>query len=151
MRSRHIFSTLFNIILILSLAVTMVFCTQVARQETDEPAQVKDQSTAPRKDLRTVNFLPYWVATAQFAGYYVADEKGIYEKYGIKINIIPYEPFGKSNELIKDGKIDFAPIWLVNAIELKASGADIVNIAQPSTRSSLMLITKKKSGHLERL
>ncbi|MFZ4547210.1 MAG: ABC transporter substrate-binding protein, partial [Bacteroidales bacterium] len=31
-------------------------------------------------------------------------------------------------------------------IELKASGTDIVNIAQLSSRSSLMLLTKKKSG-----
>jgi NitT/TauT family transport system substrate-binding protein len=98
------------------------------------------------KPMRQIKVLPYWVPTAQFAGYYMADEMGIYEKYGIKANIIPFEPFVTSTDLIKEGKVDFAPLWLVNAIELRASGADIVNIAQPSTRSSLMLITKKKSG-----
>ena len=130
-RNHHTLLNFFNIILILSLAVAMVSCNQSAKQETGKPVQADDQNMTPRKDLRTVNFLPYWVATAQFAGYYVAAEKGIYEKYGIKLNIIPYEPFGKSDDLIREGKIDFAPLWLVNAIELKASGADIVNIAQP--------------------
>ncbi len=97
-------------------------------------------------ELRNVTFLPYWIANAQFAGYYVAKEKGIYKKFGINISIIPNVPFVTSTDLIKEGKVDFAALWLVNAVELKAKGADIVNITQPSTRSSAMLITKKKSG-----
>ena len=102
--------------------------------------------TASRNDLREVSFLPYWVATAQFAGYYVAKEKGIYKKYGIDMKIIPYKPFNTPSDLIATRKADFAALWLVNAIELKAGGTDIVNIAQPSSRSSAMLITKKSSG-----
>jgi NitT/TauT family transport system substrate-binding protein len=111
-----------------------------------KPDESVKSDPVKNKQLRPVFFLPYWVANAQFAGYYVAADMGIYEKYGIKINIIPFQPFITSTDLIKEGKVDFAPLWLVNAIELRASGADIVNIAQPSTRSSLMLITKKKSG-----
>jgi NitT/TauT family transport system substrate-binding protein len=98
------------------------------------------------RELRNVNFLPYWVTNAQFAGYYVGIEKGIYEKYGIKMNLISYRPFVTSTDLIAGGKVDFAALWLVNAIELKAKGTDIVNIAQVSSRSSAMLITKKESG-----
>jgi len=118
---------------------------------TRNPVLVKindniNAGTKTNRELRSVSFLPYWVANAQFAGYYVAAEMGIYEKYGIRLNIIPFQPFITSTDLIKKGKVDFAALWLVNAIELRASGADIVNIAQPSTRSSLMLITKKKSG-----
>lgn len=102
------------------------------------------QGTANK--LRDVTFLPYWITTAQFAGYYVAKEKGIYEKYGIRMNFITYRPFTTSTGLIAGGEADFAALWLANAIELKANGTDIVNIAQPSYRSSAMLITKKKSG-----
>ncbi len=98
------------------------------------------------KQLRDVTFLPYWVTTAQFAGYYVAQEKGFYEKHGIRMHVIPFIPFVTSYDLLAEGKADFAAIWLVNAIGLKADGVDIVNIAQPSSRSSLMLITKKSSG-----
>ncbi len=113
------------------------------RTNKNDSLEVKAKLT---KKIREVTFLPYWVTTAQFAGYYVADEKGIYEKYGLKVNIIPFKPFVTSTDLIKNGEADFAALWLVNAIELKASGVDIVNIAQPSSRSSLMLLTKKKSG-----
>lgn len=103
-------------------------------------------NTLQSRELREVSFLPYWVTNAQFAGYYVAKEKGIYEKYGIKIKIIPYKPFLTSSDLISKGEADFAALWLVNAIALKANGTDIVNIAQVSSRSSAMLITKKTSG-----
>ncbi len=99
-----------------------------------------------RNDIKDVSFLPYWVSPAQFAGYYVANEKGIYEKYNLKVNIITYKPFVTSTDLIADGTADFAAMWLVNAIELRASGVDIINIGQPSSRSSLMLLTKKESG-----
>lgn len=95
---------------------------------------------------RKVTFLPYWVSNAQFAGYYMAKEMGVYQKYGMDVEIIPYQPFLTTSEMIRDGKLDFAAIWLMNALEIKASGIDIVNIAQFSTRSSLMLVTKKASG-----
>lgn len=108
-----------------------------------EPLIVREIESS---QLRHVTFLPYWVSTAQFAGYYTAKEKGIYEKYGIDLEILPYKPFSTSTDLIADGTADFAALWLANAIELKAKGADIVNITQPSSRSSAMLITKKKSG-----
>lgn len=101
---------------------------------------------ASSRELRNVTFLPYWVANAQFAGYYVAKELGIYEKYGMNVEIIPYEPFYTTSQMIQRGTIDFAASWLLNAVEMKASGVDIVNIAQFSTRSSLMLLTKKSSG-----
>ncbi len=104
------------------------------------------ETTEYKGKMRNVTFLPYWVSNAQFAGYYVAREKGIYKKYGINLEIIPYEPFNTPSDLISSGKADFAALWLVNAIELKAKGTDIVNIAQPSTRSSAMLLTKKSSG-----
>lgn len=103
-------------------------------------------NSSSRDKIREVSFLPYWVSPAQFAGYFIANEKGIYEKYNLKVNIIQYKPFITSNDLIANGEADFAALWLANAIQLKAGGVDIVNIAQPSSRSSLMLITKKESG-----
>ena len=111
-----------------------------------EKDAARPAESAPNASLRVVTFLPYWVANAQFAGYYMAKEAGIYEKYGMNVEIIPYEPFYTTSQMMKQGTIDFAASWLVNAIEMKASGVDIVNIAQFSTRSSLMLVTKKSSG-----
>jgi NitT/TauT family transport system substrate-binding protein len=135
-------------IFLLSILLTILFgsCNNHPSQAVVVPNKENVVVQDIGKPLRQIKVLPYWVPTAQFAGYYMADETGIYEKYGIKVTIIAFEPFVTPTDLMKEGKVDFAPLWLVNAIELRASGTDIVNIAQPSTRSSLMLITKKTSG-----
>lgn len=138
----------FRAFVILSVLIMAGSCSPKSAQAPglEGDADTLAADTAAHKELREVTFLPYWVSTAQFAGYFVAKEKGIYEKYGIKMEIIPYKPFVTSTDLISQGQADFAALWLVNAIELKAKGTDIVNIAQPSSRSSAMLITKKSSG-----
>ncbi len=128
------------------MAITIMSCNGKMKKESNSGIKSGIAASGNAGKLREVTFLPYWVTNAQFAGYYVAQEMGIYKKYGIDLKIIPYQPFITSTDLIKDGKADFAALWLVNALELEASGADIVNIAQLSSRSSLMLVTKKKSG-----
>ena len=128
----------------------MLFLTNGCNHKSSqESTGTIDQSVNPESDttkLRKISFLPYWVANAQFAGYYVAKEKGIYQKYGLDVEIIPFDPFHTSIRLMQKRKADFAAIWLLNAIQAKAEGTNIVNIAQFSTRSSLMLVTKKSSG-----
>jgi len=128
------------------IGIMTVSCYHGKDQDSGDKDGITGQDSLKNTRLREVTMMPYWVTNAQFAGYYMAVEAGIYEKYGMKVKIIPFQPFVTTTDLIRDGKVDFAPLWLVNAIELRASGAPIVNIAQPSTRSSLMLITKKKSG-----
>jgi NitT/TauT family transport system substrate-binding protein len=98
------------------------------------------------QSLKKVTFVPHWIPQAQFAGYYTALDKGIYKKHGIDLTIITGGPKVSSSTLLKEGKVDFALMWLSNAIQLKSKGAKIVNIAQLVNRSSLMLIAKKSSG-----
>jgi NitT/TauT family transport system substrate-binding protein len=98
------------------------------------------------KQMHIVRLLPYWVPSAQFAGYYVGIEKGIFKKHGINLDILPFDPQMSASDALLNKKTDFALFWLVNAMEMRDKGVDIVNIAQLSSRSSLMLITRKSSG-----
>ena len=120
---------------------------------TDRPATPGVSTTAEtqkretnNKPLRKVRLLPYWVPSAQFAGYYMGIEKGIFRKHGLDLEILPFDPVMPVDEVIKDKKTDFALLWMVNAIEIRDKGVEIVDIAQFSSRSSLMLITRKSSG-----
>jgi NitT/TauT family transport system substrate-binding protein len=128
------------------LSIAILGCKGKIENKPELSVDSRIADTATNAACRKVIFLPYWVTSAQFAGYYIAEETGIYKKHGIKLTIIPYQPFITPKSLISEGKVDFAALWLVNAIELQASGTDIVNIAQLSSRSSLMLVAKKKSG-----
>jgi len=96
--------------------------------------------------LKKISFVPQWVPQAQFAGYYLALERGIYKKYGIDLTIIPGGPDNPSFDLLKNGKADFATLWLSTGIQMRAKGAKLINIAQLMQRSALMLIAKKSSG-----
>jgi len=113
---------------------------------TDAPQAEAGRHLNDTGSLQKVRLLPYWVTTAQFAGFYTGLEEGIFRSYGIDLEILPFQPTMQTDQLIRDKQADFFLIWLVNAIEMRDAGIDIVNIAQPSSRSSLMLVTKKSSG-----
>src|SRR3990172_1228378 len=103
-------------------------------------------ATADEKAFKKVSFIPQWAPQAQFAGYYVAYERGIYKKYGIDLTIIAGGPDRPSSDFLEAQKADFATIWLSTAIQRRAHEVRLVNIAQIIQRSALMLVAKKSSG-----
>lgn len=104
------------------------------------------EAGAEKKALKKVSFIPQWVPQAQFAGYYVAFERGIYEKHGIDLTIIPGGPERQLSDYLKNRKADFAALWLSSGIQMRDQGIKVVNIAQIMQRSALMLIAKNSSG-----
>lgn len=97
-------------------------------------------------NLKKVTFLPQWTPQAQFAGYYVAKEKGIYEKYGIDLVILPGGPDNPPCETLAKGKADFTSMFLASAIQKRSSGVKLVNIGQLVQRSGYILVARKSSG-----
>jgi NitT/TauT family transport system substrate-binding protein len=97
-------------------------------------------------ELATVSFVPQWQPQAQFAGYYVAYEKGFYRQHGLDVRIMRGGPDWPPSELLARGRADFATMMLTTGISHRARGAKLVNIAQIVQRSALMLVAKKVSG-----
>ena len=65
-------------------------------------------SPASAAHLQKVTFLPQWFPQAQFAGYYTAKEKGIYEKYGLDVTILRGGPEMPSDTMLSGRKTMFA-------------------------------------------
>ncbi|MDD5628234.1 MAG: ABC transporter substrate-binding protein, partial [Elusimicrobia bacterium] len=97
-------------------------------------------------DLKKVTLLPNWSPGAEFSGYYAALEKGFYRDHGIDARILRGGPDRPASESLKAGKVDAVVLWLSRALELRAQGTELVNLAQVSQRSALMLVAKKSSG-----
>ncbi|MCX7634800.1 MAG: ABC transporter substrate-binding protein [Syntrophales bacterium] len=97
-------------------------------------------------ELRTVSFLPHWIPQAQFAGYYVAQEKGFYKNHGIDVLILRGGPQTPVGEALKHNRVNFASLFLTEAIKLRDEGVRIVNLAQIVRRSGFMLVARKKAG-----
>jgi NitT/TauT family transport system substrate-binding protein len=106
-------------------------------------------NTFAQESLKKVSFIPLWKPQAQFAGYYVACEKGIYKKYGLDVTILEGGPDYPPGELLANGKADFGVMWLSAGIRSRAQGLNLVNVAQVFQRSALMLVAKKSSGILK--
>jgi len=103
-------------------------------------------AAAAERTLKKATFIPLWSPQAQFAGYYTALDKGMYRKHGIDLTIINGGPNYSTAEFLRNGKADFAVLWLTTALQEHASGVKLVNIAQIVQESSLMLVTRKSSG-----
>jgi NitT/TauT family transport system substrate-binding protein len=99
-------------------------------------------------EMKKASFIPQWSPQAQFAGYYVAYEKGFYRQHGIALKIIQGGPNRSSTEYLKKGEADFATTWLPTAIRLRSQGEVLVNIGQIVQTSALMLIARKANGIL---
>ncbi len=98
-------------------------------------------------DLKKVAFIPQWVPQAQFAGYYFAAEQGIYRRHGLDVTILSGGPQKCAPlDLLREGKADFATLWLSTGIQARAQGLNLFNIGQVLPRSALMLVAKKSRG-----
>ena len=100
------------------------------------PAAAQDKVTLQLK----------WVTQAQFAGYYVAKDKGFYKAEGIDITIKPGGPDIAPPQVIAGGGADVVIEWMPAALAAREKGLALVNIAQPFKRSGMMLTCRKDSG-----
>jgi NitT/TauT family transport system substrate-binding protein len=94
----------------------------------------------------SVSFIPQWAPQSQFAGYYVAYEKGFYRQRGLEVKILKGGPNFPPSELLHTGQADFGTMFLTTALVKRAKGYKFVNLSQIVQRSALMLVAKKSSG-----
>ncbi len=87
-----------------------------------------------------------WVTDAQFAGYYVAKDKGYYKAEGLDVTIKPGGPDVSPEQVLAGGGADVAVDWLPAALAAREKGEPMVNIAQPFKKSGLELTCLKSTG-----
>ncbi|MDY6963864.1 MAG: ABC transporter substrate-binding protein, partial [Pseudomonadota bacterium] len=84
-----------------------------------------------------------WVAQSQFAGYYVAKDKGFYEEEDLDVEIKAGGPDIAPEQVIAGGGADVIVAWMGGALVAREKGVPLVNIAQPYQKSGLQLICPK--------
>ncbi|WP_417827683.1 ABC transporter substrate-binding protein [Thalassospira sp.] len=87
-----------------------------------------------------------WVTQAQFAGYYVALDKGFYEEADLDVTINPGGPDVAPPQVIAGGGADVIIDWMPAALASREKGVPLVNIAQPFAKSGMMLTCLKETG-----
>jgi len=87
-----------------------------------------------------------WVTQAQFAGYFVAKDKGFYDEVGLDVTIKPGGPDINPSQVIAGGGADVVVDWMPSALATREKGVPLVNIAQVFQKSGLMLTCRNDSG-----
>src|SRR5271169_5439045 len=93
-----------------------------------------------------VNLQLKWVTQAQFAGYYVAKDKGYYKAEGLDVTIKPGGPDIAPEQVIAGGGADVIVDWMPAALAAREKGVKLVNVAQPFKKSGLELTCRKETG-----
>ena len=87
-----------------------------------------------------------WVTQAQFAGYFVAKDKGFYDEVGLDVTIKPGGPDINPSQVIAGGGADVVVDWMPSAMATREKGVPLVNIAQVFQTSGMMLTCRNDSG-----
>src|SRR6202162_4864828 len=103
-------------------------------------------SLATAQAADTVTIQLKWVAQAQFAGYFVAKEKGYYKAAGLDVTIKPGGPDVNPSQVIAGGGADVVVDWMPSALAAREKGVPLFNIAQVFQRSGMELTCRKDSG-----
>ena len=87
-------------------------------------------------------FTPQWTAQAQFAGYYVAKEKGFYDNVGLDVEIVHPSVTQSAMVRVRKGESHVTTLQLCQAIEVVADGIPLVNILQTSMNNGMVIVSR---------
>ncbi len=86
-----------------------------------------------------------WFPQAQFAGYFVAKEKGYFAAEGLDVTLLPtgdQPPI----QTVATGAADFGTTWITDLLTSRQQGIPVVHIAQIFQKSGYTLVALKSSN-----
>lgn len=119
---------------LLSVVSCLLFLSACSNQT--EPRQQPDEVTIQLK----------WLHQAQFAGFYVAQEKGYYAEENLKVNFLEGGSDVDTIGTIRSNKADFAVVAPEIILMNHQREAPITAIAAIYRRSAVVYVSKKGSG-----
>ena len=87
-----------------------------------------------------------WLHQAQFAGFYMAMDRGLFKSAGLTVELIPGGPGIDPIEALQQGRADIAVAWMGEAWRHARSGPPLVNVAQIAQKPSLGLLCRTREG-----
>ncbi|MBX3576776.1 MAG: ABC transporter substrate-binding protein [Rhizobiaceae bacterium] len=97
-------------------------------------------AAAPAFAADAVTLQLKWVTQAQFAGYYVAKDKGFYTEENLDVTIKPGGPDIAPEQVIAGGGADVIVDWMGGALAARDKGVPLINIAQPFKKAGMELV-----------
>ncbi len=105
-----------------------------------------EKTPPPDDEPKPITLQLPWITQAQFAGYYVALDKGWYKEEGIDLTIKPGGPDISPVDNVVNSFADFGVSLLPDVIVAIQNGQPVMSIAQIQQSNGLLLVAKKSSG-----
>ena len=99
-------------------------------------------TTAAQKKEKFV-ISPQWTAQAQFAGYYVALEKGFYNEVGLDVEIVHPSASQTAMSRIRNNESQATTLQVCQAMEIIDNGIPLVNILQTSMNNAMVIVSRR--------
>ncbi|MFV9425412.1 ABC transporter substrate-binding protein [Microbacterium sp. S1037] len=105
-------------------------------------------SDADFTPLTSVKLQLQWLPQAQFAGYYVALDKGYFQEEGFdKVDVVPSGGDIVPQDALVAGDVDFAVAWVPKVLgTMENQGVELTDIAQVFQKSGTTQVSWKDSG-----
>src|ERR1700726_1740437 len=87
-----------------------------------------------------------WFHQAQFAGFYVAKEKGYYKSAGLNVDIQPGGPDFPAIQMVTGGNEQFGVTGAAQALIARSKGVPVVGLPVIFRRNPFVLFSLAKSG-----
>ena len=97
---------------------------------------------------QTIVFTPQWTAQAQFAGYYVAEEKGFYREEGVNVRIEHPSATQPAMMRLRRNECQATTLQLCQAMEIVDGGIPLVNILQTSMNNAMVIVSARNQDPL---
>ena len=107
-----------------------------------------DSASGDFEPLKEIKLQLQWLPQAQFAGYYVALEKGYFEEEGFEdVEILPSGGDIVPQDALAAGDVDFAIAWVPKVLgTIESSGIELTDIAQVFQISGTTQVSWADSG-----
>ena len=103
----------------------------------------------PARAQKKFIFTPQWTAQAQFAGYYVAQEKGFYKEAGLDVDIVHPSITQPAMSRIRANESQATTLPLCQAMEIIDNGIPLVNILQTAMNNAIVIVSRKDEDPLK--
>ena len=138
------------------LAVLLAACGETATPASTTSAATNAASTtsaagttsaaAANGPLTKVKLQIKWLDQAQFAGYYVAVDKGYFRDMGLDVQILPGGPDVVPSQKVLTGAADIGIDWVGSLLANRDKGQPLVDIGQFYQASGMLLVSKKSAN-----
>lgn len=102
-------------------------------------------SFASAQNLVKVNLQLKWFPQAQFAGFFVAKERGFFKAQGLDVTLLPAGDQSPI-QVVQSGAADFGTTWIADLLTAREKGIPVVHLAQMFQRSGFTLVALKSSN-----